>query len=341
MGKTTIEWCTDTWNPIRARRKAGGKVGWHCEKVSAGCARCYAERFNGRSLPGGGTGLAYNKVDRELVETFVDTAMLGQPLRWRRPRKVFVCSMTDLFGEWVTDEQIAAVFGVMAACPQHTFMVLTKRPDRKRKFFEQLDPVSSFINAARRAGAYIAKEPFEWKRERPLPNVWLGVSVEDQATADERIPELLSTPAALRFVSYEPALGPIDFGRSGGLPVYLEAATVTTRGMPAGNVIEVRGGRGFVKHDGNLRPWLDWVIVGGESGPGARPFDVAWARSTIAQCRAAGTKCFVKQLGAWPVDYSEDMTTTNSFSRRVTLRHRKGSDPSEWPADLRVREFPT
>jgi hypothetical protein len=171
----------------------------------------------------------------------------------------------------------------------------------------------------------------------PLPKVWLGTSVEDQATADERIPLLLQTPAAVRFVSYEPALGPVDFA-------HLQPERMV-------EVDALGGTHGVVRPHRGTSARLDWVIVGGESGPGARPFNIAWARSTVAQCRAAAVPVFVKQFGGRP--YLHEQTSFHhegpGFSAHiesleikttVTLRDRKGGDMAEWPEDLRVREFP-
>jgi protein gp37 len=145
----------------------------------------------------------------------------------------------------------------------------------------------------------------------PLPNVWLGVSVEDQKTADERIPLLLKTPAAVRFVSYEPALGPVDFER------WVDRTT-----------------------DGS---GIDWLIIGGESGPGARPCDIEWIRSAVRQCKAAGVAVFMKQLGAKPgksIRAPDSDHSGRDYWEPIKLKSRKGGDPTEWPADLRVREFP-
>ena len=222
---------------------------------------------------------------------------LDQPLRWRKPRRVFVNSMSELFYDDVPVEFIAQVFAVMALAPHHTFQILTKRPERMRGILFNL----VFIEAFRVAVAQMAgDEDASWRalREWPLPNVWIGVSVEDQATADERIPLLLETPAALRFLSYEPALEGIDFSKH----IHL----------------------------------IDWIIVGGESGPRARPFDVNWASDTIAQCRAVGVPVFVKQLGAQP----RRDTLAFGPNRPIRLTHRAGADIDEWPADLRVQEWP-
>lgn len=220
---------------------------------------------------------------------------LDEPRRWRKPARVFVDSMSDLFHEALPYPEIARVFDVMLASPRHTFQVLTKRPRRMLGFVRDWWGGSDY---------------------NLLLNVWLGVSVEDQATADDRIPPLLQTPAARRFVSYEPALEPVDFRPWLG-PVHPDSI-------------------------------LDWVIVGGESGPGARPFDVAWARSVVAQCREAGVACFVKQLGAHPCDdphrwqdwrcRSLGAVTVHDGRMWPALQHPKGADPSEWPADLRLRE---
>jgi protein gp37 len=262
--------------------------------------------------------------------------------------------MSDLFHERLTDEEIAAVFGVMAACPQHTFQVLTKRPARARAWFEWVSTVENnphpeagpcaacFTETLRTLMAFgtMPRNGFGSASAWPLPNVWLGVSVEDQASADERIPLLLQCPAA-RFVSYEPALGPVDF-RS-----YLERSSAPPHHEAVYGILTTGG------------QWINWIIVGGESGPGARPFDVAWARETVRQCREAEVACFVKQLGARPYELPAgtgqryDLDTPLGMqgacaeleyllkgTRKWKLRDRKGGDWSEWPEDLRVREFP-
>jgi protein gp37 len=238
--------------------------------------------------------------------------VLLEPLSWGKPRRVFVNSMSDLFHEDVPTRFIDRVFAVMALCPQHVFQILTKRPERMRQYVAQvLDRkcVTRIAIAAERIRPGGAHTP-EWLRNHayqpasevspPLPNVWLGVSVENQQYADERIPLLLQTPAALRFISAEPLLGPLD----------LQPAV---RYAP-----------------------IDWVIVGGESGPGARPFDLAWARSIVQQCQAAGVACFVKQVGAKPVFEGTPVGVFEGYD----YEDPKGGDPSEWPEDLRVREFP-
>ena len=295
---------------------------------------------------------------------------LDRPLRWGKPRHGILTN--DLFDGSLSNEAIAAVFGVMLLAKQHTFQILTKRPERARGFFDWISANPLFVGESRESADRLgggpahacltllgAKTPPELAKgplftavllggtqpkpgapiEKlwPLPNVWLGTSVENQATADERIPLLLQTPAAKRFVSYEPALGPVDFSciwfrQPGGETLWnaLRSSPPDAGGKWAG----IRG--------------LDWLIVGGESGPGARPFDVAWARSTVEQCKSAGVAVFVKQLGARPYGLGTDLRLARVTDREdakndlfsLGLRDRKGGDWSEWPEDLRVREFP-
>lgn len=291
--KTGIEWTDATWNPIRGVR---GK--WSCVKVSPGCANCYAEAMNVRF-----GGPRYTVGADELR---LDPDVLAEPRQWKKPRRVFVCSMTDLFEERVKDEWIESVWTTMGRSPNHTFQVLTKRAERMRDVMAGLPT---------------------------LPNVWLGVSVEDQERADERIPLLLQTPAAVRFVSAEPLLGPVDFLRLGTMDDGTRGAL--SYDALAGGWWHRRGrAERWIRRDEG--PRLDWVIVGGESGPGARPMDLAWARSTVKQCRAAGVAVFVKQLGARPD--GAGFSVAARYTGR--LRDRKGGDPSEWPDDLRVREWP-
>lgn len=376
--KSAIEWTDATWSPLRARVKAdagpiaeakgytslvkiatkmAGHVGPHCERVSHGCDHCYSDTNNGRCLPANGTGLPFDRRARDLVDSFVDEKILMQPLKWRTPKKVFFENQSDLFGEWVTDEQIDRVFAVMALCPQHIFQVLTKRPERMLSYLSRgplrVGEFSKQIHSQVRPFALPSESIFDGRRvargepwsihEWPLPNVWLGVSCESQATADARIPLLLQTQAVIRFVSYEPALGPVDFTR------------IEFRRATWYNALEDHDGWGLL---GAAHRKLDWVIVGGESGPGARPFDIAWARTTIEQCRTAGVACFLKQIGAKPVDSSVELhawplgvtggTKPDGWEEGGDLvgpwfpciMDRKGGDWLEWPDDLRVRQFP-
>lgn len=302
---TKIQWTDASWTPIRARRKDGqpnkGPGGWACQRVSAGCQNCYAATINKRR----GTGFDYDAKGIAASDIYLDEKALTQPLHWRRPRRIFVCSMTDLFGEWVPDEMIDRVFAVMALTPQHTYQVLTKRPERMREYltgewtgFRQRERMAAI------SGAVVIEASY------PLPNVWLGVSAEDQERGDQRIPVLLDTPAAVRFVSAEPLLGPLQ------LEEYLHDSDCWARFRepPAGLCIcnEPR------------EEHISWVIVGGESGPGARPCDVEWIRSIVRQCQEAGVAVFYKQGG---------------YHNRCP-HDRKGGHFECFPDDLKVREMP-
>jgi protein gp37 len=309
---TKIEWASlglgpgrsASWTPIRARRRertiasnyeeTRELIGWHCEHVSPGCEKCYSERQNIAGARGG-TKLPFKPGHRKDVEIYLDEKTLLEPLHWRSPRGVFVCSMTDLFGDWVSDEWIDHIMAVAALCPQHRFAVLTKRSKRMREYCNdpktprriydlvcdlsvalELDviliaPGIDPIHAPPGARVFLST----W----PLPNVWLLVSAEDQQRADERIPDLLATAATVRGVSIEPMLGPVDISR----------------------------------HDQSRF----WVICGGESGTGARPMHPDWAKSLRDQCAAAGTAFFFKQWGEWkPADHSDFPT---------------GKKPVAWP----------
>lgn len=300
---TKIEWTDASWNPVTG-----------CTKVSRGCRWCYAERVVERFYP-----------QRKFTDVRCHPERLEQPLRWHKRRRIFVNSMSDLFHEDVPDSFIGRVFGVMAVCQQHTFQVLTKRPIRARDLL-----ADGVVGPVKGEADQTAFECFRGHRPKNLPplraqdwpglhwplrNVWLGVSVEDQDTADERIPLLLETPAATRFVSYEPALEGVDFNRWLWKPARKDS-----------------GVRELVKTER-----LHWIIVGGESGAHARPFDLNWARAVIAQCREANVPCFVKQLGA---KAGTLLRAYDGTWEGFPTRDRKGGDPSEWPQDLRVREYP-
>jgi protein gp37 len=302
--RSKIEWTDSTWNPIRARRRDNGHVGFHCEHVSEACRNCYAEGMNKRLF----TGLDYKPGNRDQVEIFLDEKTLLQPLRGKRPRKIFVCSMTDLFADFVADEMIDRIFAVMALCPQHTFQILTKRPERMRKYIagEQFKvPILGGKPLERVHFAAAVDEdhcdyPF-WEKlgeygnlyslycsvPWPLPNVWLGVTAENQKAADERIPDLLATPAAVRWVSYEPALGPLDIRRWSGEAI--------------GGSSFRADGEEFRRCDltGNPLEGIDWVVTGGETGPYSRFMNPEWPRAIAAQCASAGTAYFHKHNGEW------------------------------------------
>lgn len=283
-GPTKIEWADATWNPVLG-----------CTKVSAGCQHCYAERqavrFRGRvGFPADNPFRLTLHPDR-----------LDEPLHWRKPRTIFVCSMSDLFHPDVPDEFIAKVWNMMSVCSWHAFQVLTKRPERMQAWISRCGNGGGFgwithdntppALAYEGTGIVVGRSD-EW----PLPNVWLGVSVEDQATADERIHHLLCCPAAVRFVSYEPALGPVDFRR-------IRQERPSVHGLvpiAGGDTFDVlRGERVNDIGIGYDAPRLDWIIAGGESGPKARPAHPDWFRSVRDQCQAAGVPFFFKQWGEW------------------------------------------
>lgn len=266
MAKTSIEWTDAVWNPI---------VG--CSKVSPGCSRCYAEKMATR-LRAMGRPEYQNAVDDNGHWTGKITLVperLEIPLKWKKPRRIFVNSMSDLFHEDVSIEFISAVWMRMIATPQHTYQILTKRPERMLEIEPQI------FNELYSGTTYIAK------------NVWLGVSCEDQKTADERIPLLLQTLAAVRFVSLEPLLGPIDLWK------------FAHREETFGSMYDHRGEYAYAQAAGfspgkvKISEGIDWVIVGGESGPHARPMHPDWVRSIRNQCQEAEVPFFFKQWGAY------------------------------------------
>lgn len=327
-------------NPIRARHRETGAVGHFCEKISPGCAHCYAAAWNLRRRPTKGivlgTGLDFLPVNRDKVEIFLDDAKLLEVLRRKTPTRIFWCDMTDLFGKWVDEAWIERCFQVMAATPQHLHQVLTKRSNRMRHFAARQPWFGQRIRLG--AGERLLADVV--CSYTILPNVCLGCSIENQETAEERVLDLLNTPAKVRFLSYEPALGPVNLRRvrCGHDHAHVDALTGTyyvrneaIAGPPAG-----------------CGP-IDWVICGGESGSKARPFDLGWARSMRDQCAAVGVPFFMKQVGSAPfVDCSPEPAASIAREHGVgplvaeflALKHRKGGDPEEWPEDLRVREMP-
>ena len=271
---SNIEWCDASWNPATG-----------CSHVSEGCRNCYAER-DWKRLSTMSKTVYY---EREFTDVQCHYDRLNQPLRWRKPRRIFVNSMSDLFHDDVPDDFITLVFAAMAQAYHHQFIVMTKRPMRASNWFctgnRHLEMTRAFVNF---------KDYCEPVGPWPLPNVWLGVSVEDQPTADERIPILIKTPAAVKVLSVEPLL---------------ERVTVTM-------AVEQ-----FHARDALLRlnkPPVDWVIVGGESGAAARPFQSDWARSIRDECKTAGVPFFMKQMSG-----------------------RTKAERNAIPDDLMIREFPT
>lgn len=310
---TTIEWTDVTWNPVRG-----------CSRVSLGCDSCYAMRFAHRFSGRGGRYEGLTRIGKRGVDwagmARLVPDQLDAPLRWRKPRRVFVNSMSDLFHESLSDEDILAVFDVMRQCPQHTFQILTKRAERMRDVCSRM----RFDGAGADGMGLMWLAPTGDANDgyrimggngcTGMPWVWLGVSAEDQQRANERIPHLLATPAAVRFVSVEPMLGPVDL-------------SVVPRTDDA--YLRMKGERGVVRDDAEpddytywlKRTALQWVICGSESGNGARPMQIAWAESLRDQCAAAGVAFFTKQI--------------------ANAHDKKGGDPQHWPGGPWPREFPS
>ncbi|WAX93160.1 phage Gp37/Gp68 family protein [Aminobacter sp. NyZ550] len=355
-----IEWTDATWNPITG-----------CSVVSPGCTNCYAMKLAGTRLKHipSRKGLTRDSKAGPVWtgEVRLNEEWLDQPLRWKAPRRIFVCAHGDLFAENVPDEWIDRVFAVMALAPQHTFQVLTKRASRMREYLTAPGIVRRIyelacdlvidqrLNIVLLAPGITPPDPSlapnaprvlldRW----PLPNVWLGVSAEDQLRANARIPELLATPAAVRFLSAEPLLGPID------LHEYL-------LGFPAGHPAGCACGHGHgfnrCRNYGKVSPTchkcscdhfrkaygsdgVHWIIVGGESGRGARPMHPAWVRRIRDQCATASVPFFFKQWGAWadftdiepkPVCSEDRIFTATGNVIGVGVDHgRKGMVDPEW-----------
>lgn len=309
-----IEWTDATWNPLTG-----------CSLVSEGCRNCYAAREAAGRLSHRPEyqGLAVKRGDRPVFtgEVRLLPERLDQPLRWKRSRRVFVNSMSDLFHNSVPDDFIDRVFAVMAMTYRHRFQVLTKRPERMQAYVTGLEenPVGRLGGAAfealgDEADAWVsnyvsgkgmpkdAPAHFFGEPRWPLPNVWLGTSVENQATADERVPHLLKTPAAVRFLSCEPLLGPVDLSTAWHGESALQAecwgdCAWCGNGHPP--LHDCRRNRQAEQEIERGRSGIDWVIVGGESGPNARPMHSDWARTLRDQCVEAGVAFHFKQWGEW------------------------------------------
>lgn len=288
-----IEWTETTWNIVTG-----------CTKISDGCTRCYIERtppfrMNGRRFDkpgiGGTTGVILHD-DR-----------LTAPLRWRKPRRVFVCSLADLFHTAVPTRYIARAFAVMVIARQHTFQVLTKRHARLRAL---LTDQRFWQMVATEIGVLRNIVPPAPLRQVP-PWIWVGVSVESQEWADRRIPALLSVPAAVRWLSCEPLIGPVDLHRWLDMADWPDCWNTHAPSAECSRCVKP-----------------DWVVVGGESGPNARLMREDWARGLVQQLGVAEGPVFVKQMGT-------------VWARERGIADPKGGDMQHWPADLRIRQYPT
>ncbi|NDY56224.1 phage Gp37/Gp68 family protein [Desulfovibrio sulfodismutans] len=280
--KSKIEWCDATWNPV---------VG--CSRISPGCDHCYASRMACRLAQIPTAPHQYREVVDQDNQAwngrteFVTSAM-EQPFRWKRGRHIFVGSMTDLFHPSTPDEWLDRIFAVMALTARHRFLLLAKRPERMRDYMTQVTPQRLAHAATELQGEEAAKVVLAVLNDTlcgvrnvgwPMRHVWLGVTAEDQARADERIPILRDTPAVVRFVSFEPLLGQVDCRR------FL---------VPLRREITPRGRENVVSP-----PGVNWAICGGESGPGARPMHPDWVRGLRGQCQDADVPFFFKSWGDW------------------------------------------
>lgn len=294
---TKIEWTDETWNPVRG-----------CTIVSEGCKNCYAMKFAHRFS---GEGKPYEGLTRQTSTGPKWTGRvnliwheLDKPRGWKKPRRVFVCSMSDLFHFEVPDEYIRDVLYTIAECPQHTFQILTKRPHRAAEFFKEWESLISM----------------------PIQNLWIGTSIEDQKTANERIPHLLEIPAAVRFLSCEPLLGPVEINFTDRVIqcVNCEKEHLISARTERKNGVWRTNHCPECYHDSYFKPEngftkINWVIAGGESGPGARPMHPDWVRSLRDQCQEAEVPFFFKQWGEWlPLDHlGEDLYWHSKESREV------------------------
>ena len=300
---TKIPWTEKSWNPV---------VG--CTKIATGCKNCYAERMACRLAYMGQE--KYQKVTGYVNEwthwignVFCDESVLDKPLHWRKPRKIFVCSMGDLFHPAVPFEFIDKIFRLFGKVGQrqHIYQILTKRPNRMAE--------------------YISYAQKKWMAYWPYQKVWLGTSISTQADADKNIPILLQIPAAVRFVSLEPMLARIYLPRS----YCTECGRITrerqTHGCKYGSGGNCRCGKYLSYVDAKL----DWVIIGCESGPGARLCSIEDIRDAVRQCKEANVPVFVKQV---PIDIDPGRCQCNSCHDKCSKK------PEEWPEDLRIQEYP-
>lgn len=299
MTATDIEWTDRVWNPTTG-----------CTKVSAGCQQCYAESIAKRFWG-----------DRKFSDVQFHEDRLLTPLTWKKPAKIFVNSMSDLFHDDVTDEQIDQVFAVMTLAHWHTFQILTKRPERMMVYSRTAKQRirRATVDLGRKLNRDIELfETCEW--DYPLPNIWLGISVENQKAANERIPLLRHTLAAVHFLSCEPLLEKISiFDVDGEVSLALQKYYHREMMYPA--------------------DFINWVIIGGESGSKARECHIDWIRSLVQECQPK-IPVFVKQLGRHPIIRHPYIAGVADAYSELKLGNIKGNDINEFPEDLRIREFP-
>lgn len=302
---TKIQWTDETWGVI---------VG--CTKNSPGCENCYAA--TAAKSPRLQQFPQYQEVADWNKVVFVESQLL-KPLRWKKPTKVFI-SMSDLCHPQVKNEWLNKIFAIAALCPQHTFQFLTKFPLKMQRYLTAENTAAEINQAA------LQINPAFIPVTLPLPNVWIGVSCENQHCADWRIPLLLQTPATVHFLSCEPLLESLDL--SNYLPIEWSEL--------AGDWIESHPGATAYKQK------LHWILCGGESGnkTEARPCHIDWIRSIANQCQTAKVPVFVKQLGTNPIDSTPYIEGVANNHFHVKLKDRKGGDISEFPDDLQIRQFP-
>lgn len=392
MAKSKIEWTEQTWNFL---------IG--CDKVSTGCKNCYAitqaniRMHNPNAKMQKKFANTVKKENGKLNWTGhinFDEETLLKPLSNKTPTTYFVNSLSDLFHENAKDEWIDKAFAVMALTPQHTYQILTKRPERMREYLLSKVGLESREETIMREAAFLGNIIWDSRGNRKelyrnsknienrrswvgfsLPNVWLGVSVENQKAADERIPLLLDTPAKVRFLSCEPLLEEVNLvdpimknssefldGRDGEgcdfsdlmecaewdylghkyIPKYESALEMSFCEKCSNREANPMHNNRSFRHLSTENQYIDWIIVGGESGHGARPCDIAWIRSIVQQCKDAGVSVFVKQLGAKPFVKDTSWRAKDADYRReyLKLKNKKGGDISEFPEDLRIREMP-
>jgi protein gp37 len=346
LGHTNIPYLTRLYHPTTgcsgtgcaarcwARDLVRNRLAGTMRGLPEHCQHLIGTRCEGQGTCAGEKGVCNGWVEADPFAPTFHADRLADPLRARKPQVIGVSFLGDLFDAAITDEQIAAVFGVMAACPQHTFIVLTKQAARLEAWHTWLDRTQDaghwtecHWHAMREDtdAGYVETHGDEGPSGRPwpLPNIWTGVSVSTQPDADARIPHLLRTPAAHRWVSVEPMLEGIDLTHLRHARAGLDALRAGSW-SPAGKFV----GRGDISA-------LDFVLAGGESGPGARPCDLDWLRSVARQCRAAGVHCWVKQVGSNPGDTTTQERWGGSLPRGMFGYGRAGEDAAGWPADLR------